>query len=268
MEGEKDKERLVRVELPDGEVQHYEGDKGKARLVRQEFPSGTVHHFEGEKDKARLVRVELSDGNVKHYEGERGKERLVRVELVNDNVKHLEGEKGKERIVQAVSKCKVSKRQKKKLRNFADRPKAPEKRLPQFDATKGFNAAVCCWKRAITMVIKQNRHHALMTSRNMEESKHRKMVHERAMKQKKAKEEAEPLPTTVGPSGPTRGKGAHEKAGASAEAIKKSKKAIAIEESKIRLAIEREKKHEKMLKEAKVEEDLAKCLKIGILLGS
>jgi len=47
-EGETDAERLVRIELPFGDVAHYQGNEQHAvRLVRYELPYGGVIHFDG-----------------------------------------------------------------------------------------------------------------------------------------------------------------------------------------------------------------------------
>ena len=103
-EGVEGAERLVRVELPRGEVQHYEGEKGAERLVRCDMPgSRRVHYFEGEQGVERLVRCELHCelhcGIVQHYEGEQGAERMARVVLPTSEVQHFKGEQGTERLV-------------------------------------------------------------------------------------------------------------------------------------------------------------------------
>ena len=46
-EGETDAERLVRIELPFGDVAHYQGKQHAVRLVRYELPYGGVIHFDG-----------------------------------------------------------------------------------------------------------------------------------------------------------------------------------------------------------------------------
>ena len=83
-EGAEGAERLVRADLPSGEVLHYEGERHAERLMRQEQPSGDMvlqHHYEGEKGTERLVRQEEQNGVVVHYEGKKGTERLVRCEV-------------------------------------------------------------------------------------------------------------------------------------------------------------------------------------------
>ena len=98
--GEEGAERLVRLELPSGELQHLEGEKGTELLVRRELPGGMVQHYEGEEMGAeRLVRLEVPCGMVQHYEGERGVERLVRRELLCGTVENFEGEQRAERLV-------------------------------------------------------------------------------------------------------------------------------------------------------------------------
>ena len=98
-EGDKNKERKVREETRDGDKRFFEGDKGKERKVRVEKSSGTKFFFEGEKGKERKVRVEWIDGEKLFYEGEKDKERKVRVEKADGNKWFFEGEKGKERKV-------------------------------------------------------------------------------------------------------------------------------------------------------------------------
>ena len=53
---------MVKRELPDGHVQHYEGEKDRERVVKVELPNGQVEHFEGEKGAERLVRTDFLDG--------------------------------------------------------------------------------------------------------------------------------------------------------------------------------------------------------------
>ena len=99
-EGPKGEERLVRDEYPDGQVEHYEGAKGEERRVRAVFPTGDVSYFEGPMDEERVVRAESPNGNA-YYEGSEGEERVVRVEYPDGNA-YYEGSKGEERIVRFV----------------------------------------------------------------------------------------------------------------------------------------------------------------------
>ena len=104
LEGEQGHERFVRIEWPGEEVQHLEGEKGHERLVRTECSDGSTYHYhlEGEQRHERLVRIELPDGQVRHIEGEGDDARLVRIERADGHVQHFEGEAGHERLVRAV----------------------------------------------------------------------------------------------------------------------------------------------------------------------
>ena len=112
-EGEEGAERVVRVELPGGEVQHFEGENGVERLVRvevrggtvQRFQGGMMQHFEGEKGAERLVRVEVPGSAELNFEGEKGAEHLMRLELPDGKVRHCEGERGAERVVRRELLC-------------------------------------------------------------------------------------------------------------------------------------------------------------------
>ncbi|EOD36787.1 hypothetical protein EMIHUDRAFT_309296 [Emiliania huxleyi CCMP1516] len=104
-EGERGRERKVRLVIPSGKVQHYEGERGRERKVRLETADGTVQYCEGEQGAERKVRLE-SNGYVQHYEGEKGAERMVRSELPDGSVAYYEGERGEgergaERMVRA-----------------------------------------------------------------------------------------------------------------------------------------------------------------------
>ena len=44
-EGAKDEEHIGRIELPNGEVEHYEGAKDEEDLVRVVFPDGRVEEY-------------------------------------------------------------------------------------------------------------------------------------------------------------------------------------------------------------------------------
>ena len=41
---------------------HYEGEKGAERIVRIELPNGQVELYEGEMGAERMVRADLADG--------------------------------------------------------------------------------------------------------------------------------------------------------------------------------------------------------------
>jgi hypothetical protein len=102
-EGEKDKERVVKVVSTSGDVWHYEGEKGKERKVEKVLSDGNVWHYEGEKGKERLVKEVSTSGDVWHYEGEEYNERLVKIVVTSGDVWHYEGEQDKERVVKVVS---------------------------------------------------------------------------------------------------------------------------------------------------------------------
>ena len=60
-----DAEWASSIKFPDGLIQHFEGaHEGRERLVRAELPNGQVQHYEGEQGKERVVRVEQPDGQV------------------------------------------------------------------------------------------------------------------------------------------------------------------------------------------------------------
>ena len=98
-EGERDAERLVRVESTSGMVFHYEGERGAERKTRAEGPGYGVTHFEGEKDAERKLRTEYPDGSVVHFEGAKDAERQVRLEHADGMVAHYEGAKDAEHLV-------------------------------------------------------------------------------------------------------------------------------------------------------------------------
>ena len=100
-DGEKGRERKVRLEFSDGKKWFYEGEKGAELLVRLELPDGKKHFFEGEEGAERLVRTEFPNGEKQFYEGEKGAERLVHVEFPNGKKQFFEGERGAERRVRA-----------------------------------------------------------------------------------------------------------------------------------------------------------------------
>ena len=97
-DGESGAERLVRLELPDGVVQHYEGPSGAQWLVRIKYPDGVVAHYEGGMDVERIVRLDFPGRKVQYYKGKRGKERIERIVQANGPVQYYQGEKDVERL--------------------------------------------------------------------------------------------------------------------------------------------------------------------------
>lgn len=95
--------RLVRVELSDGRVRHFEGDSGEERHVKTTHKCGSVQHYAGERGKERLVTQSSSDGTVRHYVGERLKERLWRKDASDGLINLYRGPRFREYLKTAIS---------------------------------------------------------------------------------------------------------------------------------------------------------------------
>ena len=123
--------RLVRSDLPNGDVLHYEGNSGAERLVCGMYRNrnmymkdtngsehffedgarrklvcwnGIVYHFEGEKNFERVVRIECPNG-VAYFEGGRNVERQVRFVKSDGTVEYYQGDRGKEKCVCVAWPC-------------------------------------------------------------------------------------------------------------------------------------------------------------------
>ena len=49
---------MVRIDMHDGSIAHFEGENGAKRIVRMVYSDGDILFFEGEKGAERVVRKE------------------------------------------------------------------------------------------------------------------------------------------------------------------------------------------------------------------
>lgn len=102
-------QRLVRKQMPSGEVRHYKGPKGSERLVRQTRGcklDNWERRFKGPPGRERMVSAIESDidsWTVEYYTGPPGQERKAcTFNRVSNDLSFFEGPSGCERIVRAV----------------------------------------------------------------------------------------------------------------------------------------------------------------------
>lgn len=80
-------DKVIRRVFPDAQVQYLiQGAVSAERLLRVEWPDGTVEHFEGEGDDERLVKSVLTNGDVEFFEGSGDAVRVVRKVLASGEV--------------------------------------------------------------------------------------------------------------------------------------------------------------------------------------
>ena len=67
---------MVRKEMADGSIRHYDGESGRLLFIK--YLNGDLQHYKGGRAHERVVRVERANGEVLYYEGKRNEEKLVK----------------------------------------------------------------------------------------------------------------------------------------------------------------------------------------------
>ena len=97
--GEKDKEKIIRVESSSGLKQFFTGEKDEEHLVCMEYPDGQKQFYTGDKDNEYKVYTELSNGEKQIYEGEINNQYIARIEYPDGKINFLNGKKDCEYLV-------------------------------------------------------------------------------------------------------------------------------------------------------------------------
>ena len=97
-DGMEGKEHIVCRRMP-GHTLYYKGPKGKERCVRCTLPNGMVQHFRGKRNCERVVSIVDAKLSKFHFTGDRNAETLVRCDFSDGRVKHFRGPCGNEVVV-------------------------------------------------------------------------------------------------------------------------------------------------------------------------